>query len=66
MSGGRETGTPGLEPSAPKNPGDEALPGSKQTGDQICPACQGSGRIQDSDCADCGGTGRITVLVGDA
>ena len=65
MSGSRETGTPGVQPST-RNPGDEARPGSEQTGEQICPTCQGSGRVGDSDCGECGGTGRITAIVGDA
>lgn len=64
MSGTRDTGTPG--PSAARKPGDETRPGAKQSGEQICPACGGSGRIDKAPCADCGGTGRVTVIVGDA
>ena len=53
--------------SAPdRNPGDEARPGSKQSGDQVCPACDGTGRVDEAACPDCGGTGRVTVIVGDA
>ena len=52
--------------SPDRNPGDEARPGSKQSGDQVCPACDGTGRIDETACADCGGTGRVTVIVGDA
>lgn len=47
-------------------PGDEAAPGSPQTGDQICPRCQGSGRIEAHPCPDCGGSGRVVQIVGDA
>lgn len=65
-SGPRETNGKAVQPSPARNPGDEALPGSKQSAEQICPACQGSGRIENSACADCGGTGRITAIVGDA
>jgi RecJ-like exonuclease len=67
MTGGsRETGTRDVEPSPTRDPGDESRPGSKQSGDQICPTCSGSGRINNAACTDCGGTGRITAIVGDA
>lgn len=49
-----------------KNPGDEDAPGTTQTGEDICPACRGSGMIGREPCPDCGGSGRITVIVGDA
>ncbi len=49
-----------------KNPGDEDAPGTKQTGENICPTCSGSGRVGETSCPDCGGSGRITVIVGDA
>ena len=49
-----------------KNPGDEDAPGTKQTGDDTCPACGGSGRLNQKACPDCGGSGKITVIVGDA
>ncbi len=50
----------------PRHPGDEARPGSPQTGEQICPDCQGTGRREGDACAACGGSGRIVVIVGDA
>jgi hypothetical protein len=49
-----------------KNPGDEDAPGSPQTGEDICPTCEGSGRLDRGPCPDCGGSGRVTVIVGDA
>ena len=49
-----------------KNPGDEDAPGTKQTGENICPTCNGSGNLQGRSCPDCGGSGKITVIVGDA
>jgi DnaJ-class molecular chaperone len=49
-----------------RRPGDEARPGSPQTGEQICPACHGSGRLGAASCAECGGSGRVVRLVGDA
>jgi DnaJ-class molecular chaperone len=49
-----------------KNPGDEDAPGSKQTGQDTCPTCAGTGTVSSKACPDCGGTGTITVIVGDA
>ena len=49
-----------------KNPGDVDAPGSKQTGENICPTCSGSGRIGEKPCPDCDGSGRVTAIVGDA
>jgi DnaJ-class molecular chaperone len=52
--------------SSEKNPGDEDVPGTNQTGENICPACGGTGRTQQKPCPECDGTGFITVIVGDA
>lgn len=50
-----------------RNPGDEAAPGSFQTGEETCPECHGSGKKPDRTlCANCGGTGMIVKIVGDA
>lgn len=49
-----------------KNPGDEDVQGTKQTGENICPTCAGSGAIGQKPCPDCGGSGQVTVIVGDA
>ena len=49
-----------------KNPGDEDVSGTAQTGDDICPTCNGSGEVGRKACPDCGGSGKITVIVGDA
>lgn len=49
-----------------KNPGDEDAPGAPQTGEDICPTCNGSGNVGHKPCPDCAGSGRITVIVGDA
>ena len=51
---------------ASRRPGDEARPGSPQTGENICPKCQGDGRSEGKQCDSCGGTGRIVGIVGDA
>lgn len=48
------------------NPGDEAKPGADQSGEHICPACNGSGEEAGAPCPTCGGSGRIIALVGDA
>jgi hypothetical protein len=48
------------------NPGDEAAPGTPGTGDDICPECQGKGRIGASVCPNCGGGGTITRAIGGA
>jgi RecJ-like exonuclease len=59
-------------PSAPQNPGrmnpgDEATPGSAQSGEAICPKCGGTGKLAGSkECDNCGGTGIVVQLVGDA
>jgi DnaJ-class molecular chaperone len=50
--GGRKGGTR-------LNPGDVAPPGTQGTGEDICPECQGSGRIASGPCPNCGGTGKV-------
>jgi DnaJ-class molecular chaperone len=49
-----------------KNPGDEDAPGTPQTGDAICPECQGTGTIKNRTCPTCNGSGKITAIIGDA
>ncbi len=49
-----------------KNPSDEDAPGTKQTGENICPTCSGSGHLGEKPCPDCAGSGLITAIVGDA
>jgi DnaJ-class molecular chaperone len=41
------------------HPGDEAAPGTPGTGENLCPRCNGSGRIDGGECAACGGTGKV-------
>jgi DnaJ-class molecular chaperone len=61
------TSTPANTEGARRNPGDEAEPGASQTGEDICPVCNGSGKKADqSMCANCGGTGKVIRIVGDA
>jgi DnaJ-class molecular chaperone len=47
-------------------PGDETKPGTRQSAENICPRCAGTGRLNDEICRICNGTGRITAIVGDA
>ena len=48
-------------------PGDEAAPGTRGTGEDICRCCGGSGKMDDgSECKDCAGTGKVTVGIGGA
>jgi DnaJ-class molecular chaperone len=50
----------------PLNPGDQAPQGTPGTGENICPACHGSGRLGDSDCPNCGGSGKVIEGIGGA
>jgi DnaJ-class molecular chaperone len=52
--------------NSPRNPGDEVAPGTPQTGENICPDCEGTGRRNGAPCAACGGTGRVVQQIGDA
>ncbi len=50
----------------PLNPGDEAAPGTPSTGENVCPACDGSGQVEGRDCENCGGSGRVVQAIGGA
>jgi hypothetical protein len=50
----------------PMSPGDEAPVGTPGTGEDVCPACGGSGRSASGLCPTCQGTGRVTVGIGGA
>ena len=53
--------------AADMNPGDQAPPGSTQTGENVCPKCNGKGTgANGSRCENCGGTGKVIEIVGDA
>ena len=49
-----------------RRPGDEDAPGAPQTGENVCPACAGTGRQDGAACPVCGGTGRVVEIAGDA
>jgi hypothetical protein len=62
-------GAPGARPGAPTPPmapGDEAIPGTPGTGEDICRACGGSGKLNGGACPECEGTGKVTVGIGGA
>ncbi len=44
-------------------PGDEAPPGERLAGENLCRTCGGSGELDGRDCPDCGGTGKTTSAV---
>ena len=46
------------------NPGDEAAPGTPGTGENLCPDCDGSGKMNNKPCPACGGTGKIVEGIG--
>jgi DnaJ-class molecular chaperone len=48
------------------NPGDEAARGTPGTGEDICPQCNGSGRLDGGRCPNCGGRGKIVRGIGGA
>jgi hypothetical protein len=54
------------QPSQQMKPGDIAPPGTPGTGEALCPACSGKGRIDGRPCDECGGTGIVTPGVGGA
>lgn len=56
---------PGLAKAPPK-PGDEAVPGTPGTGEDICHSCNGSGSASGKPCPDCGGSGRVIEGIGGA
>lgn len=56
-----------LPPAAgPAGPGDDAPPGTPGTGEDVCPDCQGQGRLGGQECPTCQGTGIVTKGVGGA
>ncbi len=55
-----------VDPRQTLNPGDQAARGTPGTGEDVCPQCQGSGRIDGSSCPNCGGTGKIIKAIGGA
>ncbi|HEY9218604.1 MAG TPA: hypothetical protein VIO94_11180 [Phenylobacterium sp.] len=50
----------------PLRPGDEAQAGAPGTGENVCPHCNGTGRMDQGACPECDGTGKITEGIGGA
>ena len=48
----------------PMVPGDKAQPGVENAGQDLCSACNGTGRYRDEECKNYGGSGTIWVPVG--
>lgn len=47
------------------NPGDEALPGTPGTGEDLCLECNGTGKKEGGAmCPACSGTGRVVRAIG--
>ena len=61
-----QDGAGAAAPGSRRNPGDQARPGSPQTGMVPCPDCHGSGKRGDGACPACNGTGQVVQIVGDA
>ena len=58
---------PGATDRSKMAPGDEAPPGTRGTGEDVCRCCGGSGKMDDgSECKECAGTGKVTVGIGGA
>jgi hypothetical protein len=55
---------PAVEPRL--SPGDVAAPGTPGTGENICPACDGDGRVDGVTCANCRGGGKVIAGIGGA
>ena len=54
---------PDLNRRAAMSPGDDAVPGSPDSGEGLCPACSGSGRLDGRPCATCSGTGKVVETI---
>lgn len=48
------------------SPGDEAPAGTPGTGENICRACAGKGRVNDRPCPECSGSGYVITGIGGA
>jgi DnaJ-class molecular chaperone len=44
--------------------GDEIPSGTPGSGDDVCPRCNGSGKMEGQECEFCSGTGIITRAIG--
>jgi DnaJ-class molecular chaperone len=63
---GKAEGEGASDPTRDMAPGDEAPQGTPGAGENICPACGGSGQLQGATCKTCAGTGVVIEEVGGA
>ena len=54
------------DPTRDMAPGDEAPQGTPGAGENICPACGGTGQLDGATCETCAGTGVVIEEVGGA
>jgi len=47
-------------------PGDEVAPGTLGAGENVCPTCNGGGKVKGATCGTCGGTAVVIEEVGGA
>ncbi|WP_200939519.1 hypothetical protein [Aureimonas sp. Leaf454] len=52
------------DPRDEMKPGDEAAPGVPGSGENVCPACAGHGRVDGEECPQCIGTGIVQEGIG--
>jgi DnaJ-class molecular chaperone len=43
---------------------DSVPPGTKGSGENVCRACRGTGKVDGKPCKECGGTGKIPTGIG--
>ena len=65
-TGKRELGLRAVGAAGAANPGDDAPPGTSGTGEDICPTCNGTGKLEGKMCPDCGGSGKVVEGIGGA
>jgi DnaJ-class molecular chaperone len=54
------------DPTADMAPGDEAPQGTPRAGENICPACGGTGQLDGATCQTCEGSGVVIEEIGGA
>lgn len=52
------------DPQHPLSPGDDAPEGTPGVGENVCRACNGTGRLQGAVCPTCDGSGIVEEGIG--